>query len=347
MRIKSFFVICIMFLFNELIYAQTPISLTDQTVKLGGLGEKYFYFGLHEGDQLQLNFEELRKKGLKEIEIKEYASGQSIYSEYEIKKIEGKQIVIPTTGIYQIRFYNASLGKRIGKIGLTRIPVEGKEKFNSTVYWRTEYDTTYTQQEEKYLIKEEYLPKQLVKNESYINSGSNATFKGGKSRVTIPFTLPLNTVEWYYEVVSDRKKEEIERVGKTMNLIGQITRLIDNNTGAIGFALDAIAVPPGGDVCDVYLISDYENASLFKRKQDGYWTRYPLGSRENVKSDVVKLNGLFNWGTYYLGVKNPDSMHGVHVRLEVVAIVRNMEFGTRTLQIPHVSSRKVAYLKEN
>lgn len=335
----------IMQLFNFTLIAQNPILLTDQTIKLGGLGEESFYFGFHEGDQVLIDFKELRNKGLKELEIKEYQSGCSIYSDYECKKIEDKEITIPITGTYQFRFYNASLGKRIGKVSIFRLSVEGQESFNSTVYWRTIFDTIYKEHEEQYIIGERYTPKLLIENKSYINSGSNASFKGGKSRITIPFVLPNNTIEWYYEVISSRNKEDIESVSESMKLIGQLGRLIDKNTGTIGFALDAISKPPGGNVCDVYLLPDYDNASLFERKEDGYWKCYTIATRKNVKSDIIKLKEGFQNGSYYLGIKNPDSMYGIHVRVEVVAIIHEKEMGVKTRQIPQITSRKVPFLK--
>jgi hypothetical protein len=326
------------------VFCQNPINLTDQTMKLGGLGHEYFYFGFHEGDQVQLNFEELKKKGIKEIEIKEFSSGRSIYSDYEVKKISGKQLAIPTTGIYQFRFYNASLGKRIGKISISRIPSESQEGFNSTVYWRTEFDTSYIQKEEQYVIKEEYIPKSIIDNSQiFINSGSNATFKDGKSRVTYQITLPQNTVEWYYEVVAYRNKDALDKTASVFSLLSQLTKAFDN-TGVLSYTASALTKAPGDNYCDIYLFQDYQNAKLFEQKLDDQFKHFPIANRKNVKSDIVKLGDGYTNGTYFIGIKNPDSMYGINVRLEVVAITYSKEVGLRTVLVPKVSKNQIPYL---
>ena len=42
-------------------YCQTPIDVTDQTIKIGGLEEEIPYFGFAEGDQIVLNFTEIER----------------------------------------------------------------------------------------------------------------------------------------------------------------------------------------------------------------------------------------------------------------------------------------------
>lgn len=331
---------------SAFVNAQTPITLTNQTTKIGGLSEEVFYLGFQAGDEIVLNFEEQRKKGIKELEIKEYQSGRSLFSEYEIKELNQKMIAAPTTGIYQFRFYNSSLGKRIGKIKIERIPASENDDFNSTVYWKTVYDTTYTTQKEEYIVEERLVPRSIINNsEIFINSGSHATFKGGESRLIYEIPIPKNTIEWYYEISAYREKEAIESLSSSISLLSQLSYLVDNS-GATDFAISSITRPPGDDYCDVYLFPDYENASLFFQKRDTEWKHYPLGNRKNVKSDVVKLKEGYTYGTYYIGLKNPDNMHGVNVKLEVVAIVREVEKAERTIEVPHISSREVPYLRE-
>lgn len=67
------------------------------------------------------------------------------------------------------------------------------------MHWRTVYDTTYQIIEEEYLAHEDFLPQRVVSpSKYYINSGSNANFKGGNSRVIVPVDLPEGTTEWYW-----------------------------------------------------------------------------------------------------------------------------------------------------
>ncbi|MEQ8910286.1 MAG: hypothetical protein RIC95_13895 [Vicingaceae bacterium] len=341
--VVSFFIgLCFTF---QVAFAQTPIPLTNQTTKIGALSEEFIYLGFKAGDEIVLTFEEKRKKGLKELEIKDFQSGRSLFSEYEIETVKQKRIPVPSTGIYQFRFYNPALGKRIGKIKIERIPAEEDDSFNSTVYWKTVYDTTYTATKEEYVVKEAYVPYSIIdSSEIYMNSGSNATFKGGKSRLIYEVDLPKGTVEWYYEIAAFREKDAIKNVNSSMSLLSQLTNLVDQ-TGATEFAISSISRPPADDYCDVYLFADYENASLFYQKRDSEWRCYPAKGRKNIKSEVVKLKDEFARGKFYLGLKNPDSMHGINVILEVVAIVHKVEKAERTIQVPNVSTSQVPYLK--
>lgn len=323
------------------IFGQTPIDVADNTLKVGGLGEEVFYYGFAEGDQLIFNFEEINGKELKEVEIIELPSS-SKFMDYKTKKIENKTINITKTGIYKFRFSNSAISGRVCKFRIQRIPVNDESKnFNTSVYWKTVYDTTYTTVQEKYLIKKEYKPISIVPTTEYfINSGSNATLKGGKSRITFPFTLPKNTQECYYVFSASREKSDIDKAKGSFNLVGQLSTLIDQ-TGALNFGVDMLTKPPGGNVCDVYLL-DFENSRLFEAKEA--YRYMTSGTRENIKSGIVKMTGG-SGQTYYIGIKNPDSMYGIQVAIEIVAIVLEEEWGTKDVQKMNVSSRQVPYLK--
>lgn len=320
---------------------ENKILVTQTTVKVGSMETEELYFGFEKGDQIVFNYELVKGKYLKEIEIFEYPSS-SVFMDYKTKEIKDKIIQVNKKGIYKFNFKNSAVGARICKIKIERIPANSEsENFNSTVYWKTMRDTSYYTVQEKYLVKKEYLSKTIVPStDYYVNSGSNATFKGGKSRITFPVTLPKNTVEWYYQFSATRDKAEINKTKGTFDLAGQLTKLIDK-TGALKFGVDALTQPPGANYCDIYLLN-HQNSSLFEAKVK--YTYLTSGTRKNIKSGLVKITGGAGHA-YYIGIKNPDSMHGIHVAIEVVAVVLNEEWGVRDVQKFKVKTWKEPYLK--
>lgn len=321
--------------------AQPPISLSDQTIKLGGLGEESFYFGFQQGDQVQIDFEELRNKGIKEIEIKDYHSGRSLYSDYEIKHIRGKQITIPTTGVYQFRFYNAALGKRIGQIKISRVAVAGYEKFNSTVYWRTDYDTSYSEQNERYLERIDTtivnVTEKIVKVNSQTNQNGNRQY--------IYFSLPSNTISWsYYIGVGQESQDVLEQA--TKELAKKATPLISNLTSygplaalALGGVSYLTQLQKGEDV--KYYLLNGKNFDLL---------RSGLSFSALNKGKIINDFTSFSFSSYellYFYFINDNAITGITVKVKVVAIRARKIWNSRTIQVPHITSRKVAYLKEN
>ncbi|MEQ9306009.1 MAG: hypothetical protein RJQ14_18990, partial [Marinoscillum sp.] len=215
------------------------------------------------------------------------------------------------------------------------------ENFNTAVYWETHHDTTWVDETESYFSRDEYVPKVIVpSSDFYINSGSNADFKGGKSRISIPVSIPENTVKWYYSFSASRNPEDVAALQNTFNLIGQFSQLVDQ-TGTLQFGMNMLTQPPGADFCDVYLL-DHDNNSLFLQKQP--YRYLTAGTRENIKSGISEME--FGAGNqYYLGIKNPDYQNGVHVIMEVVAIVHEQEYAERTITAPKVNTYKTPYLK--
>ncbi len=280
--------------------------------------------------------------GTQVLAVGQTPTSSSKYMDYKSQRIENKVLNVTRTGIYKFRFANGAITGRVCSYKIQRIPGNKATKdFNSNVYWKTVYDTTYTIEQEDYLIKKEYITNSIVPlSKHYINSGSNATFKGGVSRISIPVILPPNTQEWYYEFSASRNPEDIENVMSTTSLVSQLTNVIDQ-TGVLGFGIDMLTQPPGGNVCNIYLL-DFENSRLFEAKNQ--YRYFPFGSRENIESGIVKLDKGSN-ETVYLGIMNPDATHGIHVAIEVVAITLNEEWGKRDIEKMNVASNEVPYLK--
>jgi len=131
------------------LFSQTPVDVAESTLKVRGLSETVFYYGFAEGDQVIFNFAELHGKKLKAVEIIEFPSSP-VFMDYKTNKIKNKTIHISKTGVYKFRFYNAAICGRICTFKIQRIPAsEATKNFNTGVYWKTVYDTTYTTIEKK------------------------------------------------------------------------------------------------------------------------------------------------------------------------------------------------------
>jgi len=338
---KKFTSILLSFLFYQLSIAQIkPVDVAENTLKIGRFGEEIFYYGFAEGDKLIFSFEEANGKELKEIEIVELPSS-SKFMDYKTKKIENKPINISRTGIYKFRFANSSIGGRICRFKIQRIPAtESTINFNSSVSWRTVYDSTKYIVQESYLVKKEYKPVTIIEpSKYYINSGSNATFKGGKSRISLPVNLPTNTVEWYYTYTASRDEDAINKAKNSTNLIGQLTKLVDPS-GILNIGVNLLSAAPGANYCDIYLL-DYENRHYFEAKVDCKY--YLEGTRENITSGTTKITKTIV-PNLFIGIRNPDSQHGIHVAFEAVAIVLQEDWGIKDVVKYTVTSRQEAYL---
>lgn len=339
---KKMLIICAM-LIAHIAYSNNEQVLADLNIKINGAGKEELYFGLAEGDIVILDFKEAKGKGINSIEISEYYTNASLYADFKPVKIEGKEIEVRNTGIYKFEFKNANLAGRICAIKIRRVPGEEIPNFNTKVYWKTLYDTTYITTKEQYIAKDEYKPTVLQSTQQFwVNSGMNATFQGGNSRVGFNITLPENTVEWYYTFSASRDKETVNKTSKSFDLLGKLTYLIDQS-GSLDFAVSAIGSPPGDDYCEIYLM-DYQNYTTFINKSGSF--NYTIeGTRENFKSGTVKVKNSCQRGTWYLGIRNPASRDGIAVAIEVVAVVHNVEYATRDKKTPIITKKKVPYLK--
>lgn len=261
-----------------------------------------YLYAFEKGDEIVLNIDMTNAKGTNVIEVFTYPDGNTIYSNDSFRDLTDVKIKVRERGIYGFSFASNHAFDRDARFVIERIP-ESKDSndFNTTVSWKETYKVEVVQKPQKF----------------YINSGSHATFKGGKSRTTIPINLPDNTVKWYYEFSASRNESEVDNVSKTLDLAGELSSLLDQS-GILQLGLSMLNQPPGSDYCDVYLI-DHDNYTPFLSKQQ--FMQYPEGTRENLKSGVVEVECCHN-SPLYLGLKNPDYKDGIHVVVEVAAIVK-------------------------
>jgi len=154
----------------SLVNAQTPVTVCDQSLKIGAMGEETFYYGFAEGDQIVFDFEEVNGKELKEIEIVELPSS-SKYSAFKTAKVTDKKIYVNQKGVYSFRFKNGAAAGRICNVKIQRIPESpATQKFNTGWKWKTMYDTTYVPYTQDSLVGYDTLLYQVPVKEMYDHS---------------------------------------------------------------------------------------------------------------------------------------------------------------------------------
>ena len=320
------------------VVAQSPIIVTETNFKLPILGEEFFYFGFAEGDRIVFSFEELSGKDLKEVEIIEFPS-TSRYKEYKTKAIQNKTLTVPRTGIYQFRFANTVVLQKTCKLKIERIAAsEATKNFNSTVYWRTVYDTTYRNLHQQPAASDQYKTASLLLPTAYHLDANTA---GGESQVIAPISLPDFSAEWYYKYTVVKNKEQAEMLKSTLDLKGTLTKLITEK-GNLSFSADSMLAPAGVDTCRIYLL-DESNQQMFESKSP--FRHFKEGTREKATSGVVKIKTA-NFPNAFLGIKNPNAQADIYVVIEAVAIISPDDtIQTAETQSVSVKARKEPFLK--
>jgi hypothetical protein len=174
--------------------SQTPVLVVESSVKLGVMGEEFFYFGFAAGDKIIFDFEEAKGKEIKEVEIVEMPA-TSRFLDYKTSKISKKIIIVPITGIYKFRFTSSAIIPRVCNYKIQRIPAsEETQNFNTAVSTHTIYDTTFIVEEEQYMAKIDTVIINYQDRTIRVNPFSTP----GSNKATFNFVLPDNTIGWSY-----------------------------------------------------------------------------------------------------------------------------------------------------
>jgi hypothetical protein len=336
-------------------FAQTiePIVVTTQSINIIGslavanwMNEHpkqaypYFpklYYGFSAGDEIVIDFTTENKKGTQGIEVSEWESKSVVYSNHQFQALDGVRIKVPKTAVYKFEFGTNFIFDRQCKVSIKRIPAtEATKDFTCNVTWKTVTDTSFTMVAEKRKVSTVYEP---VTVQSPINYFVNSwTALGGKRRITFPITLPQNTVEWYYTFGATRNDDDVRNTQAGMRLFADLSKAIDK-TGILSVAINAISRPPGADYCDVFLL-DPKNNQAFLNNDD--WTSIEEGTRINLMSGVVPVKNCCKNNSYYIGFRNRDMSNGIHVIIEIVAIVKKEIYQTVQVKKPvAVTTKKI------
>ena len=161
----------------------------------------------------------------------------------------------------------------------------------------------------------------LDKESVALNGGIRSSF-GGKSRILIPIDLPPNTIEWYFNFSTT----PVKRPAVALNLVPQLTKLLDPTDGVLSLAASAILTPTGTHVCDIYLMNE-ANANAFIAKMDEKGRPVMCiesAKRVNIRNGVVQIKDA-KTGRWFLGLRNPSADEGIVINIEVAAIVEEKD----------------------
>lgn len=321
-----------------------PVDVADLTIKVGALGSEELFYCFASGDQIVFNFEDLKGKELKELEIIELPNS-SKFMDYKTTKIVDKKITVHKKSVYQFKFSNSAIAGRICKIKIQRIPKSQElVNFNTDWKWKTLYDTTYVPYTQDSIVSHDTLRykekvKELVKTENNeelifdkpqrVNSGTNSN--GPKSWLFFP--LPKNetttykttrVISWAYwigvgEEANQAWKKNITTVG---NLAKGAAAVFTSPLGAlaVGAVTDLMIPTIGEDV--TYSITNAANKDLFMANLQ--YTLYDKG--KGVAGFRKFTDKNLCQGTYFVCLYNDNTIQEIDATVKVIAIIETKTY---------------------
>ncbi|MDD4210343.1 MAG: hypothetical protein PHI52_08425 [Bacteroidales bacterium] len=316
---------------------QEPIDVAELTIKVGGMSTEELYYGFAEGDQIIFSFEEENGKDIKEIEILEIPSS-SKFMDYKTSQIQDKRINVYKKGVYSFRLYNSSVGGRICKIKIHRIPKNQELiNFNTDWKWETIYDTIYTPYTENCLIGFDTLHyketvKELIKTEQVEDIIIDKTqrvhsfWNENSCRTYLRVDLPSNTKQYYKEekviawaywigVGEESNKAYARNVAAMGDLAsGVVSAFVTPLAGIAIGTITQLLLPTSGEDVEYAFISDYQNVQAFLSSQTYYQFDHGKGIAAYGKKTIPLQ------GTFYIGLYNDNQTTGIDVNVKIVVI---------------------------
>jgi hypothetical protein len=166
--------------------------------------------------------------------------------------------------------------------------------------------------------KQDYMVVPVISQQSFYLKAS----AGNSSGEILPVNLPANTVRWYYTVTTMSG----HGLFSNSDLTGQLVNQVDP---VHGIASDAtITVPKGTGACDVFLMTNPNEAIKYVNKQPAV-SFLMNDSREHFISGAVPVKDYLD-GSCFLVIRNSNYSRGVNVNIEVTAIVLSSTVGSST-----------------
>jgi len=365
-------------LISSILFAQVPaVDVADLNVKVGGTKTEKLYYGFAAGDQIVFNFEELKGKPLKELEIIELPSS-SKFSDFKTSLVSGKTIKVHKTAVYQFSFKNSAVSSRICKVNIQRIPKSSDlSSFNTNWEWKTLYDTSYVPYTEDSLVGYDtrlvpYTKKELVRvDTTYLevhspeteiwmySRGSMKACLGNSASCTkqkIPLSYPINTeylLVWVGVGQETRQAFNKLAAGVTKLAIKGGTAYLSAGSSLLANTFTKSAVdsqidnlPRSKNVLDIHF-TDQKWADFWYMDSNNQIKTYPglsFKDRVNFKQKLVKSQLPGN--KIVLCLKNNNINVGTPVSIGVVAVMLDKVYQDKQYTRQDVKPRYVTLNKK-
>lgn len=340
-----------------------PVDVADLTIKVGGMKTEELYYGFAEGDQIVFNFEDVKGKAMKEIEIIELPSN-SKFMDYKSTSISDKKIKVNKKSVYKFAFKNSAMSGRICKVKIQRIPkTEDLISFNTDWKWKTIYDTIYVPYTVDSIVGYDttYIPytkKELVKiDTSFIQlfektERVHSETAIGKSQYSyINVDLPQNTylpnkinpyqtsevISWTYwlGVGQEAQKAYNEANKKVSSTLAGAAALIPGYGTLASLAItgiSAMSVPTVGDNVNYWFITNYNGQ------------KYTLNSGNGVAA--TGRNSKITQGGFTIKLYNDNFRTGIDVNVKILAVKVNKTYQDNEYIEQKITARKVTLNKK-
>lgn len=306
-------------------------QVADQTFKLEGASEHFYAFA--EGDEVQLQVQELTGKKIKSIEFSQYPQHHLLFRAYELDSVLTKTILIPKTGIYLLRFHETGLNKKVCRFTLHR-------KAGSPETTRFETHLSWNVQETpNFRIAKKSV--QSGKKTEVISLGGQATVSSSKFYLKKPvnayqFSLPPNTRQWAYRIAvgqaaQEARREDAQKLkqafqGGAAKLLG-----VEPETAlaafALGMAIDLSTSKSGEDVD--YAVVDWDNWQHFSKGEN--YTAYM--QQTGISVDVQRRYNPLE-GTFFFALRSDNWVDDITVNIDIEAVVETPLFETQLFLEP-------------
>jgi len=327
---------------TQLIGQTKSVVVAENTVKIAPETEQSFYYGFAKGDEISFDLEMGNDERLNLLEIIELPSSQR-FTEYNSKRIHNKKIIANQTGIYKFRLINSSPVSQICKLKIKRVAAsKALTDFNSSVYWRTIQDTTYTPVEEKYIEKSDTLVEDIYSGNPQLSARFAIT--GNNNSQVIEFTLPENTIRWSFYIGTGMQGKEVfenARTKFTLNAASIVSKIPEYGPMA-ALALTGVSYfsnIQGEDNVKYWFLTD--NISVKQFIDHKGFTFYKKG---DVITEAAQMRSPLK-GRIHLAVLNDNSFEPIQLTIKVTAIEVKQEWKMKSKREMKVSNIQEPYLK--
>ncbi|NIA23873.1 MAG: hypothetical protein GWP03_06945, partial [Proteobacteria bacterium] len=154
-----------------------------------------------------------------------------MFNTFAARAVRNKRIVNNRIAVYRFKLSNTSLfSTKMYKLMIYRIPgLKPFERFNTTVYWDTIYDTTFVTQKESVLVSMDTTIEKVLDSKIELSS---------MKKSYIEINLPENTLFWVYWIGAYGADNSSSAIERELNIplrsfaLGKIKKLIGIGKGA-------------------------------------------------------------------------------------------------------------------